>query len=51
ASELRESCAEKETLRAMAYPKDGRPKKDPRLCISETTRDPLLLDETRYLDF
>ncbi|CAE8605046.1 unnamed protein product [Polarella glacialis] len=51
ASELREGCAEKETLRAMAYPKDGRPKKDPRLCISETTRDPLLLDETRYLDF
>ncbi|CAK9022379.1 unnamed protein product [Durusdinium trenchii] len=34
----------------ICHPKSGR-KKDPRLCISETTRDPLLLDETRYVDF
>lgn len=34
----------------ICHPKAGR-KKDPRLCISETTRDPLLLDEIRYVDF
>jgi len=38
------------TLHGTVFPKDGR-KKDPRLCISETTRDPLLLDEARYADF
>lgn len=40
----------KGNLHDAAMPKCGR-KKDPRLCISETTRDPLLLDETRYTDF
>eukprot|EP00439_Symbiodinium_sp_Y106_P055206 s2696_g7.t1 len=34
----------------ICHPKAGR-KKDPRLCVSETTRDPLLLDESRYVDF
>lgn len=38
------------SLHGTAMPKGGRVK-DPRLCISETTRDPLLLDESRYLDF
>jgi len=38
------------SLHGTVFPKDGR-KKDPRLCISETTRDPLLLDEARYADF
>merc|ERR1712061_813381 len=38
------------TLNETAMPKGGR-KKDPRLCISETSRDPLLLDESRYKDF
>ncbi|CAJ1372995.1 unnamed protein product [Effrenium voratum] len=37
-------------LHDICHPKSGR-KKDPRLCISETTRDPLLLDEARYVDF
>eukprot|EP00929_Paragymnodinium_shiwhaense_P068886 TRINITY_DN34735_c0_g1_i1.p1 TRINITY_DN34735_c0_g1~~TRINITY_DN34735_c0_g1_i1.p1 ORF type:complete len:654 (-),score=116.65 TRINITY_DN34735_c0_g1_i1:69-2030(-) len=39
------------TLHDITMPKGGRPNKDPRLCISETTRDPMLLDESRYLDF
>lgn len=38
------------SLHNTAMPKGGRTK-DPRLCISETSRDPLLLDETRYTDF
>eukprot|EP00434_Breviolum_minutum_P036192 symbB.v1.2.032062.t1/scaffold3798.1/size50166/2 len=38
------------SMRDICHPKAGR-KKDPRLCISETTRDPLLLDEMRYVDF
>lgn len=40
----------KGTLHATAMPQGGR-KKDKRLCISETTRDPLLLDESRYKEF
>jgi len=39
------------TLRDAAMPDAGRKKKDNRLIISETTRDPLLLDESRYHDF
>merc|ERR1712232_255113 len=38
------------SLRDAAHPDAGR-EKDPRLCISETSRDPLLLDEARYVDF
>lgn len=38
------------TLRSAAIPKEGRTK-DPRLCVSETSRDPLLLDERRYREF
>jgi tRNA (guanine10-N2)-methyltransferase len=40
-----------QTLHDVSMPSKGRTEKDPRLCISETTRDPLLLDEKRYLDF
>mmetsp|Transcript_106604 Transcript_106604/g.270726 ORF Transcript_106604/g.270726 Transcript_106604/m.270726 type:complete len:614 (-) Transcript_106604:44-1885(-) len=40
----------KGTLRDSVHPDGGR-KKDRRLCISETTRDPLILDEARYPDF
>merc|ERR1712232_1317521 len=40
-----------ETLRDVCMPKKGRPYKDPRLCIPETSRDPKLLDEARYSDF
>lgn len=40
----------KGSFRDSAMPSGGRVK-DPRLCISETTRDPLLLDEARYRDF
>lgn len=40
----------KGTLRDAMYP-DAGCKRDKRLIISETTRDPLLLDEARYLDF
>merc|ERR1712066_937813 len=39
------------TLHDVAMPTKGRFAKDPRLCISETTRDPLLIDESRYLDY
>lgn len=39
------------SLRDAAMPDEGRHYKDKRLIISETTRDPLLLDESRYLDF
>merc|ERR1712176_499758 len=39
------------SLRDVAMPDAGRRHKDKRLIISETTRDPLLLDEARYLDF
>jgi len=38
------------SLHKTAHPEGGR-KKDKRLCISETTRDPLLLDESRYTEF
>jgi len=38
------------TIRDAAMPHGGRVK-DPRLVISETSRDPLLLDEARYQDF
>merc|ERR1712232_452201 len=40
-----------QTLHDVVMPSKGRTDKDPRLCISETTRDPKLLDEKRYLDF
>eukprot|EP00927_Polykrikos_kofoidii_P075094 TRINITY_DN7114_c0_g1_i1.p1 TRINITY_DN7114_c0_g1~~TRINITY_DN7114_c0_g1_i1.p1 ORF type:complete len:687 (-),score=146.36 TRINITY_DN7114_c0_g1_i1:152-2212(-) len=39
------------SLHDAAMPSSGRVNKDPRLCISETTRDPRLLNESRYLDF
>lgn len=38
-------------FRDVAMPGSGRAHKDKRLVISETTRDPLLLDESRYVDF
>lgn len=38
-------------FRDVAMPGSGRMHKDKRLVISETTRDPLLLDESRYVDF
>lgn len=38
------------SLHDSCFPQGGR-KKDPRLCISETSRDPLLLDESRYVDY
>lgn len=44
-----EAC--RSTLHGTAMPKGGRKKKDPRLCVSETSRDPLLLNEDRYRDF
>eukprot|EP00931_Biecheleriopsis_adriatica_P103833 TRINITY_DN78623_c0_g1_i1.p1 TRINITY_DN78623_c0_g1~~TRINITY_DN78623_c0_g1_i1.p1 ORF type:complete len:605 (-),score=137.00 TRINITY_DN78623_c0_g1_i1:111-1925(-) len=50
ATERGDCPGQRETLHDTVYPKGGR-KKDPRLNISETTRDPLLLDEKRYEDF
>merc|ERR1712070_1072051 len=47
----RGAAGERGTLRDAAMPDQGRTHKDKRLIISETTRDPLLLDEKRYLDF
>lgn len=39
------------SLRSAVLPKGKRPQKDPRLCVSETTRDPQLIDEKRYTPF
>merc|ERR1719454_390576 len=43
----RGAAGERGTLRDAAMPDQGRTHKDKRLIISETTRDPLLLDEKR----
>eukprot|EP00928_Gymnodinium_smaydae_P035546 TRINITY_DN2499_c0_g8_i1.p1 TRINITY_DN2499_c0_g8~~TRINITY_DN2499_c0_g8_i1.p1 ORF type:complete len:603 (+),score=145.12 TRINITY_DN2499_c0_g8_i1:182-1990(+) len=39
------------TLHDVAMPRKGRHAKDPRLCVSETTRDPAIIDEANYTKF